>query len=335
MQTKIEWTAAPLPAGADLDWLRGLGLKPMENPLAPGEWLLPGYTFNPWVGCTKWAEGCARCYAEKLMDARYKLVSWGRGQARKRTGPANWNQAKRWNKISQQVFDRYGVKLRVFCGSLCDWADSEVEQAWREDLFNLINSCTGLEWLLLTKRLEVKSWEPYATGMDRLKAILPARWLAHQWPEHVWFGHSVACQDDADRILEPLSKLAATVAANGQHLRIFLSYEPAIGPIDWIGFEFIDWLICGGESGAGARQYHWSWGLKALEWCRANRVPFHFKQVGSNGVIERQSTYPNAGRFGEDVDIDWEQPIAVTGKGNNPNDWPELLPREYLEAPHV
>jgi protein gp37 len=35
------------------------------------------HTFNPWIGCTKVAPGCAHCYAEVLMDHRYGKAEWG------------------------------------------------------------------------------------------------------------------------------------------------------------------------------------------------------------------------------------------------------------------
>jgi protein gp37 len=320
--TKIEWTAAPLPEGADLDWLRSLGLEPRENPLQPGQWLLPGFTFNPWIGCTKWASGCANCYAKTLMDDRYGRAHWGRGNPRQRTGAQNWNKVKRWNKISQQVFDRYGVRQRVFCGSLMDWADSEVDQSWRDDLFTLIGASTGLDWLMLTKRLEVKTWESYDSGMNRMLDILPGNWLESKWPDHVWFGHSVACQDDADKILDDLSGLAAIAAANGQHIKIFLSYEPATGPVDWTGFEFVDQIIVGGESGAGARLFDWDWATGTLEFCQTNKVKFFLKQLGIHPLLPcRMPGDPGWDEFGPIV--------RTTGKGGDPLEWPAPLPREY------
>jgi protein gp37 len=122
----------------------------------------------------------------------------------------------------------------------------------------------------------------------------------------------VACQEDADKILPELKHLAETVAANGQHLKIFISYEPATGPVDWTGFEFVDWLICGGESGAGARQYRWEWGVDTFNWCQENGVAYFHKQNGSNFVHSTNQIKPKK------------------GKGADPLTWPSDLPREYI-----
>ena len=38
------------------------------------------HTFNPWIGCQKVSPGCDHCYAEAMMDHRYKKVQWGRAR---------------------------------------------------------------------------------------------------------------------------------------------------------------------------------------------------------------------------------------------------------------
>jgi len=35
------------------------------------------HTFNPWIGCQKVSPGCDHCYAEAMMDRRYRRVRWG------------------------------------------------------------------------------------------------------------------------------------------------------------------------------------------------------------------------------------------------------------------
>lgn len=60
--TKIEWTATQLPDGTTL----------------------PGFTWNPWMGCTKVGPPCDHCYAEGMMDTRYGRVRWGAGEDRVR-----------------------------------------------------------------------------------------------------------------------------------------------------------------------------------------------------------------------------------------------------------
>jgi protein gp37 len=74
-----------------------------------------------------------------------------------------------------------------------------------------------------------------------------------------------------------------------------VSYEPALGPWDasrWLGLithkwgredkynPDIDWVICGGESGPGARPMPPDWARSVRDQCQAAGVPFWFKQWG-------------------------------------------------------
>ena len=44
----------------------------------------------------------------------------------------------------------------------------------------------------------------------------------------------------------------------------------------------LDWVICGGESGPGARPMHPDWARSLRDQCQAAGVPFFFKQWGTN-----------------------------------------------------
>jgi protein gp37 len=313
--TGIEWAAALLPEGISddsLNHLRGLlGEGAVEPDLTrPGRWIVGGFTFNPWRGCTKWAAGCDECYAKAWEVDRWGNDIWGRGKPRIRTSESYWRQPLRWNEWSKQLYAQYGIRLKVFCGSLCDWADSEVSHQWQSDLYGLINQCPDLDWLLLTKRLEVKPWEKYSSGFERMDMILPYGWM-DRWPEHVWFGHSVATQRDWDLIQGDLCALVAKAKP-----KVFISYGPALGSVDWgppSGLQPIDWMLVEGESGTDARPFHWAWALETLEWCRDNGVRFLMKQVGNNAVAERG-----------------DEPISVSKKGGDPREWPAILPRDYI-----
>jgi protein gp37 len=111
------------------------------------------------------------------------------------------------------------------------------------------------------------------------------------WPlPNVWLGTSVEDQERAD---ERIPHLLATPAA----VR-FLSCEPLLGPIDldeWLddsrlsgdGRSYRDaparglgWVICGGESGPGARPMHPDWARSLRDQCAAAGAPFFFKQNG-------------------------------------------------------
>ncbi len=229
-------------------------------------------TFNPWIGCTKVGPGCDHCYAEAL-DKRHRWkgdTHWGVGKPRMRTSPGNWAKPLAWNRARLKD----GKTHRVFCASLADVFDNEVPEEWRIDLFDLIHATPALTWLLLTKRIG-------------LVAKCGAYTYKGSFPPNVWLGATIVNQEEADR---DVPKLLATPAA----VR-FVSYEPALGPVDWMKYPGIDWIIVGGEStqGAKARPFNQAWALTTiLDAKHMGAAPF-VKQLGSGfGFKDRAGADP-------------------------------------------
>src|SRR5204862_3586333 len=123
----------------------------------------------------------------------------------------------------------HGRRQRVFCASLADVFDNQVEPGWRADLFNLIRTCDQLDWQLLTKRPQ------------NIRKMLPSDWR-DGYP-NVWLGTTT---EDADAYRQRVPHLLRVPAAIH-----FVSYEPAIGPLGQLDIDGMrpDWLIIGGESG--------------------------------------------------------------------------------------
>ena len=189
---------------------------------------------------------------------------------------------------------------RVFCASLADVFDNEVDPAWRADLFELIASTPNLDWLLLTKRIG-NAHGMIAEALCALVGRSPSGSLP-TWPwSNVWLGATVVNQAEADR---DVAKLLTTPAA----VR-FLSIEPMLGAIDltemqppgrdayWVDamrgsvaalggsgpsrdLPRLDWVIAGGESGPHARPANPQWFRDLRDQCAAARVPYLFKQNG-------------------------------------------------------
>lgn len=228
------------------------------------------HTFNPVLGCVKVSTGCKHCYAEAMMDARWKKAEWGPNTRRIRTSAANWRQPLRWNAIAKAT----GRRARVFCASLADVFEDHPD--WvepRVDLFRMIVHTPHLDWLLLTKRPE--------NVMPMLDAM--------GWPslmDNVWLGTSVEDQPAAYKRIPELRKISAKV--------LFLSVEPMLGPLDledlayeaagpaWAGYnKLVDWVIAGGESGPKARPMEAEWVRSLRDQCVGAGVPFFFKQWGT------------------------------------------------------
>lgn len=212
------------------------------------------HTFNPWIGCTKVSPACDNCYAEALMDARYGRVEWGAGNPRSRTANSTWRLPRKWNREAVKTGDR----PFVFCASLADVFDNEVDPAWRADLFRLIEETPNLVWLLLTKR--IGNVERMASGA---------------LPTNVAIGATMANQEEYDRDRMKLSRVRELL----RPAFTFGSFEPLLGPVI-LDKHAPDWIIVGGESGASARpmELRWARDLRA----QANDLGrvFNFKQVG-------------------------------------------------------
>lgn len=226
------------------------------------------HTFNPWIGCQKVSAGCDHCYAESLAK-RYGWVEWGQRKTdatepsvggRKRTSEANWRKPILWDKDAKRTSKR----PRVFCASLADVFDNQVDQSWRIDLFELIGNTEHLDWLLLTKRPE------------NIAKMLPTNWNVEDYA-NVWLGTTCEDQDAYDRRWPILSKVPAAVH--------FISYEPAIGPLRINGALVPDWLICGGESGPGARTMLAAWASDIKSDCARVGTSFFMKQMTSKKPI--------------------------------------------------
>lgn len=191
------------------------------------------HTFNPWIGCTKVSPACDGCYAENLMANRYQRVQWGAGEDRQRTGAANWRKPIAWDKEAKAS----GSRPYVFCASLADVFDNEVDERWRNDLMDLIVATPNLVWLLLTKRIG-----------NVMKMTDPSR--GHRMlPRNAAIGATIANQEEYDR-----DRLKLWEVKQGlDPLFTFGSFEPLLSRVALDSFA-PDWIITGGETDQGSHK---------------------------------------------------------------------------------
>lgn len=274
------------------------------------------HSFNPWIGCTKVSEGCAHCYAEAQDKfRRWTPAGWGAGKPRHPIREETWKNPLRWNEWYTAAVER----PRVFCASLADWLDDEVPVDWLARLLVLIHDTPNLDWLLLTKRPE--NWTERIQAARNF--LTPTKWETAQWlnewlpyespnvdgltregkaPRNVWVGTTVENQARAIERVPLLQEIPAAVR--------FLSVEPMLERILLPIFEVtggmrtdpesgkkqlelkvekghgIDWVICGGESGPGARPMEVRWAQLLREQCRVAGAAFFMKQLG--GVTKKR-----------------------------------------------
>jgi protein gp37 len=239
-------------------------------------------TFNPWIGCTRISPACDACYAAVSTPARTLRIEWGASKLRHRTSETAWKEPLRWERQHEKFFAQHRRRRRVFCASLADVFDNEVDPQWRADLMELILATKHLDWLLLTKRIgnvqgmiaEAGDLIDYGEGWQSL-------WGQGDWPEHVMLGSTIADQGELRR---DLWKLFAVPAR-----RKFISYEPALGLLDAIEvmqYWDVDLLIAGGESGRDARPAPIEWFRSIRDQCRHLNTAFFMKQLG--GVRDKR-----------------------------------------------
>lgn len=224
-------------------------------------------TFNPWIGCTKVGPGCDGCYAEHLMAHRYGRVEWGAGRDRVRTSPANWRKPLQWDQDAAVT----GRRPFVFCASLADVFDNEVDEILRRDLFSLIERTPNLVWLLLTKRIG-----------NVLRMTDPERG-SPMLPRNAAIGATMVNQEEYDR---DRMKLWAVKAAC-EPVFTFGSFEPLLGPII-LDKHAPDWIIVGGETDQGAHKARFTdaqWFRRLRDQSSDLRRAFFMKQMTNKHEI--------------------------------------------------
>ncbi len=202
-------------------------------------------THNFWIGCTKVSPECDNCYAEK-NEIRWQRVIWGHGQPRYRPSEATLAKPYTWNRQAE----REGARQRVFGGSLMDWADAEVPQEWRDDMWKTIRETPWLTWIMLTKRHAL------------IKKMLPADW--GEGYKNVILMVSAGSQKYWDIRVPYLMDTPAFCRG--------VSVEPMIGPVTMNGHQ-PDWVIVGGETQFGSRPMFPAWPGKLVIECLRHSPP--------------------------------------------------------------
>ncbi len=188
---------------------------------------------------------------------------WG-DYPRRRTTDAYWRNPLAWNARAELFQAEHGRRQRVFCASLADVFDNQVDSSWRSELFDLIRRCDQLDWQLLTKRPQ------------NIRKMLPPDW--DNGYANVWLGTTAEDSFAYKQRVTHLLKVPSAIR--------FVSYEPAIGPIGKLDVdgESPDWLIIGGESGVRSDIVRYTdpqWARDAIAECRRLGIAPFLKQWGT------------------------------------------------------
>jgi protein gp37 len=196
--------------------------------------------------------------------------------------------------------------------SLCDWLDDGVHGEWLGEMLRVMEECSHVIFLLLTKRPELFRVRMNAV-LQCLHADPRGRAVAVRWmdgiPLHnVWVGVSAENQEMLDRRLSALLDIPA------EHH--FLSLEPLLEAMDLRLVDarrWVHWVIVGGESGAKARPCDVGWIGDIIEQCRRAALPCFVKQLGSRPIGVAKLMHYQGGEMSE-----WPEEVRV-------REWPDGL----------
>jgi protein gp37 len=240
---------------------------------------------------TSGCDGCeilSTCYAKKVhefrlarnfpdkYDADFRVV---------RLIPVRLQEAARWK-------DLRGVERPNK-----PWLNGKPRHVFISDMSDALSEDVPFEYLKAEIIDVVRDWPHiglWLTKRPKRMAEFDA-WLQKQgvdWPVNLYAGTSITGPKTLHRV-EQLVHVRAAVR--------FLSIEPLLaavdpwqhlhdaevaGRLDKVAFRpddpwGIHWVICGGESGPGARPMHPAWARALRNQCFAADVPFFFKQWGA------------------------------------------------------
>lgn len=247
-------------------------------------------TWNPVTGCSKISEGCRNCYAERMA----KRLSGRFGYPKIEP----FEPVIHKDKMADPMYWRGSKK--IFVCSMGDLFHEKVKQEWIARVFSETWGSKHI-FIFLTKRPEnMKTffkrcghWQGYVTHNGNK----PKAWggngiivgSSNEWPsKNIWLGVTAETQEQADNRIPVLLQIPASVRFVSvepmlEHLDLgkYLKCESCIDPlVCWCGDPRINWVICGGETGPGARPMKADWVRSLRDQCIDNLVPFYFKQWG-------------------------------------------------------
>ncbi|MFA5187519.1 MAG: phage Gp37/Gp68 family protein [Patescibacteria group bacterium] len=233
--------------------------------------------WNPVTGCTPVSEGCANCYARRMATRLAGRCGYSEVDPFRVTfHPDKLNDPLKWKN-----------PCRVFVGSMGDMGHPNVPPIWRAEVARFMRANQKHTYMVLTKR--------------------PGEWMRVFAP-YAWLGVTAENQARAEERIPTLLSIPA-----GKH---FVSVEPMLGGIalsalkivppnrpieetifvdalrgrvfDSMGLERscskLDWVICGGETGPGARPLHPDDPRNMRDDCQLTQTPFFFKSWGEWSV---------------------------------------------------
>ena len=225
-----------------------------------------GESWSPVTGCTKISTGCKNCYAERMSK---RLA----GHCGYPEAPHQFDVTLHPDKLEQPL--KWKKPRTVFVVSMGDLFHIDVSIDFIQAVINVIAQTPQHTYIILTKRPEeMRNFFFNQILLDgtfflRGRYSHNAKSITLPLP-NLWLGASI----EKPKYCYRAQYLRDTPAA----VR-FISFEPLLASMsEYPGvLDDMDWVICGGESGPGARPMHPDWAQGLRDQCDEAEVPFFFK----------------------------------------------------------
>jgi protein gp37 len=164
-------------------------------------------------------------------------------------------------KKGKKAHPKYPIK--IFVDSMSDLFHERVSNSFIERVFGVMTAPENRQKIfqILTKREE-----------------RAAKWPG-PWTPNIWMGVTCGHKDSKHRI-DPLRSCGAKTK--------FVSAEPLLTSLMPLDLTGIDWIIVGGESGAGYRPMNMEWAREIRDVAVDSCVPFFFKQDAAGCTGKRK-----------------------------------------------
>ncbi len=242
-------------------------------------------SWSPMTGCGPDFQCYQRCWAKRLIE----------GRLRGRFGYPDANPFR--VVLHEEKLDELRKRkkpARIFVCGKGDLFHRDVPSWFINEVWLAMFNNRQHEYILLTKRVDrLLAWT-----IGKAKEM---GWPQNEvWPPYIALGVSVEDQASAE---DRIGKLLATKA-----MTPIVSIEPMLERIifaqkAWV--EGIDWVICGAESGPGARLCNPIHIYEIWKECQYYKIPYFFKQwpkgfivTGDFLKVEQTRQYPELWREG-------------------------------------
>jgi protein gp37 len=178
--------------------------------------------------------------------------------------------------INQKALDKllkWKKPRQVFVQDMSDLLHTGIPFWMIDDVFSFfVRWQKRHTYLILTK---------YTQRMFEYFNSIETRNIEYLQKTRAWLGVSAENQKCFDKRWYYLKQIPAA--------QYWVSYEPALGPLilppDFLRLGKRAWVVCGAETGPGARPMDLAWARDLRDQCKAAGVPYFFKSAGTRKPI--------------------------------------------------